>query len=153
METMRMLTSLSNCGLSGAHLPERNSSEADLCGTHPEHICVKRYRHSICLHSGRLPRMTKKYSSSEYSASAAYARFKQQKIEHSFRSALGIRRRPTLPGRVQPSTIGAEGLNFCVRYGNRWNPFAIATGNCIILLRTLTIAHFVEKTASFQPFS
>ena len=43
----------------------------------------------------------------------------------------GIRRRPTLPGRVQPSTIGAEGLNFCVRYGNRWNPFAIATGNCI----------------------
>ena len=47
---------------------------------------------------------------------------------------IGIRRRPTLPGRVQPSTIGAEGLNFCVRYGNRWDPFAIATGNCIIVL-------------------
>lgn len=43
---------------------------------------------------------------------------------------IGIRRRPTLPGRVQPSTIGAEGLNFCVRNGNRWIPFAIATGNC-----------------------
>ena len=42
---------------------------------------------------------------------------------------IGIRRRPTLPGRVQPSTIGAEGLNFCVRDGNRWNPFAITTGN------------------------
>ena len=42
---------------------------------------------------------------------------------------IGIRRRPTLPGRVQPSTIGAEGLNFCVRDGNRWDPFAIATGN------------------------
>ena len=41
----------------------------------------------------------------------------------------GIRRRPTLPGRVQPSTIGAEGLNFCVRDGNRWIPFAITTGN------------------------
>ena len=41
-----------------------------------------------------------------------------------------FRRRPTLPGRVQPSTIGAEGLNFCVRNGNRWDPFAIATGNC-----------------------
>ena len=41
----------------------------------------------------------------------------------------GIRRRPTLPGRVQPSTIGAEGLNFCVRDGNRWDPFAITTGN------------------------
>ena len=55
----------------------------------------------------------------------------------------GIRRRPTLPGRVQPSTIGAEGLNFCVRYGNRWNPFAIATGNCInfIAWPSLSLAH------------
>ena len=49
-------------------------------------------------------------------------------------ASIGIRRRPTLPGRVQPSTIGAEGLNFCVRYGNRWNPFAIATGNCSIFM-------------------
>ena len=46
----------------------------------------------------------------------------------------GIRRRPTLPGRVQPSTIGAEGLNFCVRNGNRWIPFAIATGNSNIFV-------------------
>ena len=42
---------------------------------------------------------------------------------------IGIRRRPTLPDRYQSSTIGTEGLNFCVRYGNRWNPFVIATGN------------------------
>ena len=42
----------------------------------------------------------------------------------------GIRRRPTLPGRFQPSTIGAERLNFCVRYGNRWDPLVITTGNC-----------------------
>ena len=41
----------------------------------------------------------------------------------------GIRRRPTLPDRYQSSTIGTEGLNFCVRYGNRWDPFVIATGN------------------------
>ena len=40
----------------------------------------------------------------------------------------GIRQCPTLPGRHQPSTIGAERLNFCVRYGNRWIPFAITTG-------------------------
>ena len=40
-----------------------------------------------------------------------------------------IRRRPMLPGRVQPSTFGTEGLNFCVRDGNRWDPFVIATGN------------------------
>ena len=40
---------------------------------------------------------------------------------------LKIRRRPTLPGRVRPSTIGAERLNFCVRYGYRWFPFAFVT--------------------------
>ena len=43
----------------------------------------------------------------------------------------GIRRRPTLPGRFQPSTISVLRLNFCVRYGNRWIPQAIITGNCI----------------------
>jgi hypothetical protein len=37
------------------------------------------------------------------------------------------RRRPTLPGRIRPSTIGATGLNFCVRNGNRCDPSAIAT--------------------------
>ena len=43
-------------------------------------------------------------------------------------SRYGIRQRPTLPGRLQPSTIGTEGLNFCVRYGNRCDPFVITTG-------------------------
>ena len=33
-----------------------------------------------------------------------------------------IRRRPTLPGRFQPSTISVLRLNFCVRDGNRWIP-------------------------------
>ena len=40
-----------------------------------------------------------------------------------------IRRRPTLPGRFQPSTISVLRLNFCVRDGNRWIPQAIVTGN------------------------
>ena len=38
---------------------------------------------------------------------------------------------PIFPGRRQPSIVGAGELNFCVRYGNRWNPFAITTENCI----------------------
>ena len=46
-------------------------------------------------------------------------------------SPSGSRRRPTLPGRCQPSTISAKRLNFCVRYGNRWIPLAIITGNCM----------------------
>ena len=53
----------------------------------------------------------------------------------------GIRQRPTLPGRLQPSTIGAERLNFCVRYGNRWDPFAIVTGMLLGTFRTLKTAH------------
>ena len=93
-------------------------------------------------------------------------------------SVIGIRQRSTLPGRLQPSTIDAEGLNFCVRDGNRWNPFAIVTGNricfglqvyqafaqsaflrCVLpafrlLLcrsagRTLTTAHFQSLSFSF----
>jgi hypothetical protein len=39
------------------------------------------------------------------------------------------RRRPTLPPRLQGSTIGAEGLNYWVRNGTRCFPFAMATGN------------------------
>ena len=44
-------------------------------------------------------------------------------------SLIEIRRRPTLPGRFQPSTISVLRLNFCVRDGNRWIPQAIVTGN------------------------
>ena len=67
----------------------------------------------------------------------------------------GIRQRPTLPDRLQPSTIGAERLNFCVRYGNRWDPFAIVTGILSDTLRTLKTAHPdffspCEKPISFQ---
>ena len=36
----------------------------------------------------------------------------------------GCRRRPTLPGRLRPSTIGAEGLNGRVRDGSGWGPLA-----------------------------
>ena len=57
----------------------------------------------------------------------------------------GIRRRPTLPGRYQPSTIGTEGLNFCVRYGNRCDPFVITTGNGSVSLRTLTTAQLQDS--------
>ena len=54
----------------------------------------------------------------------------RKKREPLLRMTLGeIRRRPTLPGRFQPSTISVLRLNFCVRYGNRWIPQAIVTGN------------------------
>ena len=61
----------------------------------------------------------------------------------SWDPAHGIRRRPTLPGRFQPSTISVLRLNFCVRDGNRWVPQAIVTGNsrgeCLLLPRFLAI--------------
>ncbi len=42
-----------------------------------------------------------------------------------------FRRRPTLPGGLPPSTIGAGGLNFRVRNGNGCDPAAMATGNLL----------------------
>src|SRR5262249_15314278 len=39
------------------------------------------------------------------------------------------RRRPTLPGGLPPSTIGAGGLNCRVRHGNRCDPAAMVAGN------------------------
>ena len=64
-------------------------------------------------------------------------------------SVIGIRRRSTLPGRLQPSTIDAEGLNFCVRDGNRWNPFAIVTGNRILF--RLQVSKHLPKATSILP--
>ena len=55
----------------------------------------------------------------------------------------GNRQRPILPGRVQPSTFGTGELNYCVRYGNRWDLSVITTGRvsgfslAFALLRTL----------------
>ena len=40
-----------------------------------------------------------------------------------------FRRRPTFPHSDPCSIIGAVGLNFCVRDGNRCDPYAIATEN------------------------
>ena len=55
----------------------------------------------------------------------------------------GNRQRPILPGRVQPSTFGTGELNYCVRYGNRWDLSVITTGKGSrrrALRRTLTTA-------------
>ena len=65
-----------------------------------------------------------------------------QKREPLFRMTLGeIRRRPTLPGRFQPSTISVLRLNFCVRDGNRWMP------------PLLSVASTFVSTASPQGFA
>ena len=48
---------------------------------------------------------------------------------------------PIFPVSHPTSIFGACELNFCVRYGNRWIPFAIVTGNRIGFLRTLKTAH------------
>ena len=47
----------------------------------------------------------------------------------------GLRQRPTLPHSNPCSTIGAEGLDFRVRDGIGYGPFAIATGKNRILRR------------------
>ncbi len=59
-----------------------------------------------------------------------------------------MRQRPTLPGRLQPSTIGVLRLNFCVRNGNRWNPQAITTakGEHIDQAYNLTTAYELQRS-------
>ena len=76
--------------------------------------------------------------------------FRAQKRESFERMTLGeIRRRPTLPGRFQPSTISVLRLNFCVRDGNRWIPQAIVTGN--LLYKSLLLPPFLLP--SVRPFT
>ena len=58
------------------------------------------------------------------------------------------RRRPTLPGPCEPSTIGAEGLNFSVRNGKRCFPLAKATGNLAV---TTHLRAVVTEPASAGP--
>lgn len=54
----------------------------------------------------------------------------------------------TYSPRLLPSTISAEGLNFCVRYGNRCIPFAFATKNFWIFLGF--VKDYSLKTAQWQ---
>ena len=35
---------------------------------------------------------------------------------------------PIFPGSHPPSIVGTNGLNYCVRDGNRWDPAVICTG-------------------------
>ena len=56
----------------------------------------------------------------------------------------GIRRRPTLPGGLPPSTIGAISLNFRVRDGNGCDPDAMATE--ILCLSKVACALFLRTT-------
>ena len=57
---------------------------------------------------------------------ATWARCEQWRRAHVIEKS---RRRPTLPGGLPPSTIGAGGLNCRVRNGNGCFPAAMATGN------------------------
>ena len=56
---------------------------------------------------------------------------------------------PNLPGRFQPSTFGVCGLNYCVRYGNRWNPTAIVTGYFVFRNIYVTIVTCLFQQVSF----
>ena len=62
---------------------------------------------------------------------------------HSYESS---RRRPTLPGGLPPSTIGAGRLNFRVRDGNGCDPAAMATGNLLSRMRQRSAAAALEDS-------
>ncbi len=68
----------------------------------------------------------------------------------------GFRQRPTLPGELPPSTIGAGRLNFRVRNGNGCGPAAITTGDLPVQIpaRDAQAAHtrvrFLEAEYRYQ---
>ena len=56
-----------------------------------------------------------------------------------------FRRRPTFPHGFPCSIISAVGLNFCVRDGNRCDPYAIATEKLKFLnFRTIALDRYVR---------
>ena len=62
--------------------------------------------------------------------SRAHSRPKREEGPRRAPQLSEIGRRPTLPGPLDPSTIGAGGLNFRVRNGNGCDPAAMATQIC-----------------------
>ena len=57
-----------------------------------------------------------------------------------------IRQRLIFPARLQTSIFSAEGLNFCVRNGNRWDLFAIITAMVISVAFATYILLFTVST-------
>lgn len=70
-----------------------------------------------------------------------HTNYPNSKKGHLFRDVLNrIWQRPIFPIACAISIVGAEGLNYCVRNENRWNPFAIVTRNGTVCVNTLTTA-------------
>ena len=79
--------------------------------------------------------LTERSSQQRGDSGCSWDRNGEKKKEDNLLEVLshGIRRRPSLPGGFPPSTLSVLRLNYCVRDGNRWDPQAIVTGNCIRL--------------------
>ena len=75
-----------------------------------------------------------------------------EKTPAAYAAGVLYRHRSIFPGRRQPSIFDADELNFCVRYGNRWDLIAISTGfqsyalNIISLHSKLTFSAVTSKS-------
>ena len=65
------------------------------------------------------------YSIESYKVESGTTKKRASKI--SIRSSLKLKKAATYSPALHCSTIGADGLNFSVRNGKRWNPDAITT--------------------------
>ena len=52
---------------------------------------------------------------------------------------------PIFTGRHQPTIVGTTGLNFCVRYGNRWTPGVIDTNLLTCVSISITFIYMQKK--------
>ena len=72
--------------------------------------------------------------------------------ELTTRSRIGKWRCPILPVSDPTSTFGVRKLNFCVRYGNRWNLSAIIT--TMVIYQTIMVKHIrIMFLNTMYPFS
>ena len=74
-------------------------------------------------------------------------RARKTKASSNFEEASSnkFRRRPTFPHSYPCSIIGAAGLNFCVRDGNRCDPCAIATENRKLVFNCLRLLRYASS--------
>jgi hypothetical protein len=95
------------------------------------------FRSTLCLlcasRFGAFSTRDRVYSRSARRLSSLFFRLRKSiaRLETRRADANKFRRRPTFPHSLPCSIIGAVGLNFCVRNGNRCDSYAIATENRI----------------------
>ena len=94
----------------------------------------------------------------DQSAGSVLTKQKAHKKKPHYRSseAYNMLALPIFPGSRPPSIVGADVLNFCVRYGNRWTHMTINTNSfgwlfTIFYIKALPSCDLLVTRTGFEP--